>query len=167
MNLGLSGRLAQEQTAAAIQKYAEPADASMPDKRWRLYPFKGEEALPPLHIHRQSKYSIGRDRKTNDIPVDHPSCSKQHAVLQYRRKADDVLGEDGSINFKVKLYIIDLGSTNGTYLNGDKIEALKYYQLLEGDRVKFGFSTRDYIVLHEKSTETTAAVDDAFSEDEQ
>ena len=44
----------------------------------------GEEAMPVLHIHRQSGYLLGRDRKVADIPVDHPSCSKQHAVLQFR-----------------------------------------------------------------------------------
>lgn len=48
------------------------------------YIFKGEEDLPYLPLHRQSAYLIGRDRKVADIPTDHPSCSKQHAVLQYR-----------------------------------------------------------------------------------
>lgn len=51
---------------------------------WRLYPFKGEESLPAMYIHRQSAYLVGRDRKIADIPVDHPSCSKQHAAIQYR-----------------------------------------------------------------------------------
>ena len=35
-----------------------------------------------LHIHRQSAYLIGRDRTVADIPLEHPSCSKQHAVIQ-------------------------------------------------------------------------------------
>jgi pSer/pThr/pTyr-binding forkhead associated (FHA) protein len=35
-----------------------------------------------LHIHRQSAYLIGRDRAIADISIDHPSCSKQHAVIQ-------------------------------------------------------------------------------------
>jgi smad nuclear-interacting protein 1 len=35
-----------------------------------------------LHIHRQSAYLIGRDRTVTDIPLEHPSCSKQHAVIQ-------------------------------------------------------------------------------------
>jgi hypothetical protein len=29
-------------------------------------------------------YLFGRERKVADVPTDHPSCSKQHAVLQYR-----------------------------------------------------------------------------------
>lgn len=35
-----------------------------------------------LHIHRQSAYLVGRDRLVADIAIDHPSCSKQHAVFQ-------------------------------------------------------------------------------------
>jgi len=41
---------------------------------------QGEEQLPEIFIHRQSAYLIGRERKIADLPVDHPSCSKQHAV---------------------------------------------------------------------------------------
>ncbi len=49
----------------------------------------------PLFVHRQSAYLFGRERKVADIPIDHPSCSGQHAVLQYRQvelpgKGDDV-----------------------------------------------------------------------------
>ena len=67
-----------------VIKYSEPAEARKPKRRWRLYPFKGDSALPTLYIHRQSAYLIGRDRIVADLPIDHPSCSKQHAVLQYR-----------------------------------------------------------------------------------
>jgi smad nuclear-interacting protein 1 len=35
-----------------------------------------------MHIQRQSAYLVGRDKTIVDIPVDHPSCSKQHAVIQ-------------------------------------------------------------------------------------
>jgi len=38
----------------------------------------------PLYIHRQSCYLFGRERRVADIPTDHPSCSKQHAVIQFR-----------------------------------------------------------------------------------
>lgn len=40
--------------------------------------------MPCYAICRQSSYLFGRDRKVADIPTDHPSCSKQHCVLQYR-----------------------------------------------------------------------------------
>lgn len=34
---------------------------------------------------RQSCYLFGRDRAIVDIPTEHPSCSKQHAVIQFRQ----------------------------------------------------------------------------------
>lgn len=33
---------------------------------------------------RMSSYLFGRERRVVDVPTDHPSCSKQHAVLQFR-----------------------------------------------------------------------------------
>lgn len=47
-----------------------------------------------LHIHRQSAYLVGREKRVADIVVDHPSCSKQHAVVQFRlfEKVDDKEG---------------------------------------------------------------------------
>lgn len=107
--------------------------------------------MPTLHIHRQSAFLMGRDRKVCDLPIDHPSCSKQHAVFQYRlvgRKRDD--GTDGN---KILPYVIDLGSANGTYLNNQRIESNRYYELKEKDMLKFGFSTREYVLLHEDSGE--------------
>ncbi|KAL3082442.1 hypothetical protein niasHT_038508 [Heterodera trifolii] len=48
-------------------------------------------------------------------------------------------------------YINDLGSGNGTFLNGDRIEAQRYYELREKDVLRFGFSSREYVLLHEHS----------------
>lgn len=89
--------------SSTILKYNEPPEARKPVLGWRLYVFKGSEQVGEflktssssrriindltgrpelLHIHRQSAYLIGRDRLVADIAVDHPSCSKQHAVIQ-------------------------------------------------------------------------------------
>lgn len=53
-NFGLSGKLTEDRNTVngVVIKYAEPADARKPKRRWRLYPFKGEKALPTLYIHR-------------------------------------------------------------------------------------------------------------------
>lgn len=42
---------------------------------------------------------------------------------------------------------MDLESTNGTILNGKKIEAARYYQLLSKDIIKFGCSDREYVFM--------------------
>lgn len=106
-NYAPSGLLAAEtNTVKAIDgnstvlKYNEPPEARKPALGWRLYVFKGTEQVGRyffwlgggkytywtyselLHIHRQSAYLIGRDRLVADISIDHPSCSKQHAVIQ-------------------------------------------------------------------------------------
>ena len=44
----------------------------------------GEPIDKPLYIHRQTCYLFGRERRVADVPLDHPSISKQHAVMQYR-----------------------------------------------------------------------------------
>ncbi|ODN01972.1 Smad nuclear-interacting protein 1 [Orchesella cincta] len=151
-NFGLSGKLTEESNTfrGVVIKYAEPPEARKPNKiRWRLYPFKGEEALPVMYVHRQSAFLLGRDRKVADIPVDHPSCSKQHAVLQYRLVP--YLRPDGSKGRRIKPYILDLESANGTFVNGKQIEAKRYVELFEKDVLKFGFSSREYVLLHEQS----------------
>lgn len=150
-NFGLSGKLTEDTNTVngVVIKYSEPQDSRKPKRRWRLYPFKGEKALPTLYVHRQSAYLMGRDRKIADIPLDHPSCSKQHAALQYRLvpfKRDN--GGEGK---RVRPYIIDLESANGTFVNNVKLEAKRFHELLEKDVVKFGFSSREYVLLHEHS----------------
>ena len=100
-----------------------------------------------LPIHRQSAYLLGRDRRVADIPVDHPSCSKQHAALQYR--LTEYRRPDGRQGRKVRPYIIDLGSANGTFVNNQRIDAQRYVELFERDLIKFGFSSREYVLLHE------------------
>ena len=149
-NLGLSGALTEDSNTfrGVVIKYNEPPEARIPKKNWRLYPFKGTEALEILHLHRQSAFLLGRQRTIADIPIDHPSCSKQHAVLQFRMIEEET---DGVLRRKVKPYIIDLAATNGTFVNNEKIEPQRYVELKEQDVLKFGFSSRDYVLLHDKS----------------
>lgn len=166
-SLALSGNLAKDTNLVngIIVKYNEPPEARKPRRRWRLYCFKGETELPFYQIHRQSAYLFGRDRLVADIPVDHPSCSKQHAVFQYRLV--EYKRKDGSTGRTIKPYIIDLGSTNGTFVNNQQIETQRYFELKEKDVVKFGFSSREYILLHEESKNNLEDLDnESFNESE-
>ncbi|XP_026748831.2 smad nuclear-interacting protein 1 isoform X2 [Galleria mellonella] len=160
-NFGLSGKLTADANTVngVVIKYTEPDDAKQPKRRWRFYPFKGDKALPILYIHRQSAFLIGRDKKVADIALEHPSISKQHAALQYR--ATPFVRPDGTTGRRVRPYVIDLDSANGTFVNNKKIEPRRYVELLERDVVKFGFSQREYVLLHENSK------DDAQDDDHQ
>uniref|UniRef100_A0A8C5LU80 Smad nuclear interacting protein 1 n=1 Tax=Leptobrachium leishanense TaxID=445787 RepID=A0A8C5LU80_9ANUR len=164
-NFELSGALLEDTNTfrGVVIKYSEPAEARIPKKRWRMYPFKNDEALPVMYIHRQSAYLLGRQRRIADIPIDHPSCSKQHAVLQYRMTS--FTRANGTLGRRVRPYIIDLGSGNGTYLNNQRIEPQRYYELKEKDVLKFGFSSREYVILHESSD--TSEVDKPDDEDDE
>ncbi|EEF39433.1 nuclear inhibitor of protein phosphatase-1, putative [Ricinus communis] len=148
----LSGKLAAEtnRVRGVTLLFNEPPEASKPNIRWRLYVFKAGEVLnEPLYIHRQSCYLFGRERRVADIPTDHPSCSKQHAVIQFRRVEKEE--PDGTISMQVRPYIMDLGSTNKTFINDNPIEPQRYYELFEKDTIKFGNSSREYVLLHENS----------------
>ena len=144
VNFGLTGALAKDEQTGNIYngvllKWSEALDSAMPTKRWRLYCFKGEDLLENYYIHRKSSYCIGRDEKVCDLVCAHPSISKQHAVIQYR-----------AVNGKIKPYLMDLGSTNKTFLNGEELDDSRYYELKEKDLIKFGQSLREYVVICEK-----------------
>ncbi|XP_041462596.1 smad nuclear interacting protein 1-like [Lytechinus variegatus] len=151
-NFGLSGALTEDTNTfrGIVIKYNEPPEARKPKLRWRLYVFKGDQELPTLYIHRQSAYLLGRERLIADLPIDHPSCSKQHAAIQYRLVEYEK--NDGTMGKRVRPYIIDLESANGTFLNNKQIEPKRYYEMKEKDVLKFGFSSREYVVLHDKTT---------------
>ncbi|XP_076371728.1 putative serine/threonine-protein kinase DDB_G0280133 [Tachypleus tridentatus] len=159
-NFGLSGKLAEDTNTynGIVVKYSEPSEARKPKKRWRLYPFKGDQSLPHIALHRQSAFLFGRSRLVADIPTDHPSCSKQQAVLQFRLV--DFERADGTLGKRIRPYIIDLDSANGTYVNNNKIEPRRYVELMEKDVIKFGFSTREYVLVHEQSK------DEGYTEEE-
>ncbi len=78
------------------------------------------EELPNLTFSlTQNIHTIGR-LEDNDILIPHPSLSGHHAELSTN-------GQD---------YILtDLGSTNGTYVNGERVENCK---LRSGNTVRFG-----------------------------
>jgi smad nuclear-interacting protein 1 len=88
--MGLSGKLAAETNKAADgkteMKYQPPPEARVCRKPpWKLFVFKGDqEAAPAISLTQHPFYLFGKDRKVVDIPTDHPTCSRQHAVLVFR-----------------------------------------------------------------------------------
>ena len=74
-------------------------------------------------LEQGNRLSVGRT-KENNIAIDHPSVSKLHASL--------LLNKDG------QLVVADTGSTNGTYLNDERIAYGKAIEVFGGDKVRFG-----------------------------
>lgn len=161
-DFGLSGALAADEKTGNVHngvvlKWSEPPDAAVPrDLKWRLHVFKdGAQLEKPLHVYRQSGFLVGRDRKVADLAADHPSCSGQHAVLQFRgvpvpRAEDDPEDAFGPPRKVVKPYVMDLESTNGTFLNGSRLPPARYVEMRPLDVLRFGSSTREYVLMHDQ-----------------
>ena len=145
-NLGLSGNLTADTNTykGVVIKYNEPPEASMSKTKWRLYVFRNDEHFKPLHMHRLSAFLMGRNSIICDVPILHPSISQQHCIFQYRAVNRKIRGVEKRV---VLPYIFDLNSSNGTFLNGEKIEPHRYYELKERDNLQFGLSPREYILI--------------------
>ena len=151
-NFGTSGRLAAESNTiktgnqTIVLKYHEPPEARKPAAKdaWRMYVFKGDEIVETVELSEQSCWLFGRETAVADFPIEHPSCSKQHAVIQFRYV--EKLNEFGDKKGKVKPYLLDLESANGTKINGEDVPAGRYVEVKSDDVLNFGHSTREYVV---------------------
>ncbi|KAK9367540.1 SMAD/FHA domain-containing protein [Lipomyces kononenkoae] len=131
-------------------QYSEPAEARKPEKSYRFYVFKSGDIVDTLTLDQQPTYLFGRDRTVADVALDHPSCSKQHAVLQYRLVVEEG-GMFGEPVDRITPFIYDLGSANGTQLNGEKVPVREYVELKEKDMLTFGLSSREYLLLTDEA----------------
>ncbi|MCK5552089.1 MAG: FHA domain-containing protein, partial [Deltaproteobacteria bacterium] len=97
---------------------------------------KGEGKTHPIH---RIPFKIGRDRK-NDVVLESKIVSREHAQI---------------VNMKGGLTIVDLGSHNGTFVNGTQIRKTV---LRDGDEILIG----ETLILYQE----TIAEDIHFSEDD-
>lgn len=154
-NFNSTGRLAAESNTVQVEgtpggivlKYHEPAEARKPPSKeaWRMYVFKGKDLLETVELGERSCWLVGREHMIVDFPVDHPSCSKQHAVLQFRFV--EKRNEYGDRVGKVKPYLLDLESANGSSVNGEAIPAGRYVEVIDKDVIRFGLSSREYVLM--------------------
>eukprot|EP00924_Labyrinthula_sp_SR-Ha-C_P002610 augustus_masked-scaffold_13-processed-gene-1.8-mRNA-1 protein AED:0.03 eAED:0.03 QI:0/-1/0/1/-1/1/1/0/183 len=143
-NFSLSGALGKDrrsgnQRNGVALKYSEPLEAAKPDMSWRFYVYKKGVEKDTIYLEDQSAFIVGSDKKVCDIKLKHKSVSKQHAAIQFRRVKKSILP-----------YLIDLESRGGTFINGEEIEAARYYELKAKDRISFARSSREFYLLHNK-----------------
>lgn len=150
-NFNATGLLAREANTVAgtntVLKYHEPSEARKPPSKqqWRIYVFKGDDIIDTIHIYTRSCWLMGRDEKICDYHIQHPSASKQHAVVQFRYITKT--NEFGEREGKVKPYFVDLESANGSKVDGKKVDAGRYVELFDGDVLSFGESDRQYVMM--------------------
>lgn len=90
-NFEASGKLYEENKRhGKTLKHAEPADAVMPEQKLRFHVFKGDDQVEVIKLWGQSCFLFGRDQDIVDVFTAHESCSKQHAVVQFRKVTKDL-----------------------------------------------------------------------------
>jgi pSer/pThr/pTyr-binding forkhead associated (FHA) protein len=87
------------------------------------YTIKGTDQEKQLEFSPGGRRSVGR-AASSDLVLDNDSVSKMHASLS--------IGDDGVLS------VADTGSTNGTFINGQRIAYGKAVALVDGDVLKFG-----------------------------
>lgn len=153
-NYGNTGKLAAETNTVTakdgstiVLKYHEPPEARKPPAKddWRLFIFKGPDLLETIQLGGQTCWLIGKEMSVVDLPIEHPSCSKQHAAIQFRHV--EKRNEFGDRIGRVKPYMIDLESSNGTTVNGSPAPPGRYMELRDKDVITFGNSSREYVLM--------------------
>lgn len=147
---GLLSQSATDPTTCPKSKiaYKEPLGSTNPPPKYRLYTFKEGKELEMTPLVDQSFFLIGRDHSLCTIQAAHPSISKQHAVIQFRREF--VQSHESQLKGEIIVpYLMDLHSANGTLLNQQSIQSGEYYELHSGDLFKLGTSSREYVFIKE------------------
>lgn len=122
--------------------YTEPPwGGKAPDVPYALEILKNGTIVDKIPLTHGSYFVVGR-LPVCDVSLEHPSISRYHAVIQYRRQA----GEGQSVGDERGFYVHDLGSTHGTVVNKNKIPPKTYIRLRVGHVLKFGGSTRLFIL---------------------
>lgn len=95
-------------------------------------------------------WTIGRDPRQSDLAVPDKRLSRCHAALQYSP-------DQGFI-------ISDLESTNGTYVNGEKLQ--RVYALRDGDRIRIGSSLFHFFQCNTQASQPDIAAHPADNDSE-
>ncbi|KAG3120575.1 hypothetical protein PI125_g1036 [Phytophthora idaei] len=129
--------------------FSAPKWASSPARRNHqatLQVEKGGECIEQISVGIRSCYVLGRSEELSDVWLQHPSISRQHAVVAHDNKE--------------RVCLMDLGSAQGTFVNDQEIEPNQPRALKSGDHIKFGASTRTYVFQSPETRDSGAASQD-------
>lgn len=124
----------REKEHAEVVPYTEPEWGSSPPPDYKFEVLKSGKIISNVPINKS--YVVFGRLQTCDVPLEHPSVSRYHAIFQYC---------SGDSTRLKGFYIYDLGSTHGTFLNKKQIAPKIYHKVEIGHIVKFGGSSRLHI----------------------
>uniref|UniRef100_A0A8D8PRW9 Nuclear inhibitor of protein phosphatase 1 n=1 Tax=Cacopsylla melanoneura TaxID=428564 RepID=A0A8D8PRW9_9HEMI len=134
--------------------YEVPKWAGKPPVGLHLDVLKEDKLVQKLMLDEKKCYLFGRNKDLCDICIDHQSCSRVHAAFVYHTALE-------------RAFLVDLGSTHGTYIGKIRLEGQKPTQLPIDSRFHFGASTRNYILRARPQASTKHIMEEleAASED--
>ncbi|CAG8572262.1 5347_t:CDS:10 [Paraglomus occultum] len=145
----------QNHPAAPPLNYEEPDWSDLPKDSYSMEVIKGGMVLENVDLPKKKYITFGR-LPICDIQMEHPvntfyllkidftrmnsnikyfycqSTSRYHAIIQFKNTG--------------QVYLYDLDSAHGTKVNKQRIISRNYVELRVGDQIKFGESTRTYVV---------------------
>ncbi|XP_045483779.1 nuclear inhibitor of protein phosphatase 1 [Harmonia axyridis] len=127
--------------------YEVPNWAGIPPTGLHLDVLKGEKLIQKLMIDEKKCYLFGRNAQMNDFAIDHASCSRVHAALVWHKHLN-------------RAFLVDIGSTHGTFIGTMRLEANKPTQLPIDSNFHFGASTRNYIIRERPQTGIRPIIDE-------
>jgi RNA:NAD 2'-phosphotransferase (TPT1/KptA family) len=101
---------------------------------------KGKHVVETYAFDEQESYTAG---KAGDVRLEHASCSRKHAEFTCKEG---------------RLMVTDVGSTHGSFINGDRIPSMTPAVLGPDDQLTFGASSRIF-----RLSEESAAAQAAFT----
>ncbi|GAX74839.1 hypothetical protein CEUSTIGMA_g2285.t1 [Chlamydomonas eustigma] len=126
----LAASTSQPGSEPGQHNYKAPSWASTPTHGAHLKIVKDGTILHSLPLDKVATV-FGRHISA-DVVCDHPSLSRLHAAVCFQ-------GMTG------KCMVLDLGSTHGTYVNGERVEQAVPHELRLGDTLTFAASSRKYV----------------------
>lgn len=133
---GLSPAEQLKQSQVVIP-YKEPSWSGMADEQFNFEVLKNGTIIATINLNTKPYYVIGR-LPSCDVHLEHPSLSRHHAVVQYSSGKDE--------EREAGWYLYDLDSTHGTWINKHKVPAKVFHRIRVGYVLKFGGSTRHFIL---------------------
>lgn len=125
----------------SVIPYKEPEWSGLCEREYSFDIIKSGALIDHIDLSDKPYYVIGR-LPSSDYTMDHPSLSRYHAVIQYCTQPPT----SSQHVQRPGWYLYDLDSTHGTWINKNKVLPNVYYQLRVGYVVKFGGSSRLFIL---------------------
>lgn len=117
--------------------YKEPTWGGLASRPYSFDVLKNGSIADNVDLNDKSYYIFGR-LPTCDVTLEHPSLSRYHACIQNCATPTE--------RYEAGWYLYDLDSTHGTWINKVRVQPKVYHRIRVGHVIKFGGSTRLFIL---------------------